>query len=441
MILIGIIYYAITVPYLIIHFRKNYITPSLIFLLMQLLMLTGILMSNTYPVYYLQKLSLMYLIAAIFFIFGNKLIDYIMGAAKENKQSTLEKNNINLYFSEKNPSKYQYFIIYSLILLSILVCMWFYANAGINIFLESAKNFIDGGNEVFSSQRKEFGDIPGVGYIYQFRTIILPVLNVFLILGVKNKKIKRVGILIAPLTVVFLLGTGQRNAFVFVMLFSLVYIMILNKAFGIKISKTKGTLVFFLATTFLAILTISNGRVASDSGNIYTGAIFSLVDRITGVNSRSALNAFIYIDSQPTVWGYDWLMMLADILPGKSGYMSVASITYHSLYGTYRGTEPPDIWGSAFYNWSWFGIILFPFFLGLLYQYIHKIFARKLKTKIDVLIYAALCTFLGIWISDSPMVLFNNGVVTIFLMYIMLKFKISFLTNNKPNRRVQKLLN
>lgn len=419
-----IIYYTISVLFSIFHYKRCFITPSLIFIFMQILMFTGIVFSNDYPIAYLNKLMIIYLIALIFFIFGvsirslsrKKIVGTIFS------QTNLMRKNKSFY-SQVDPTNYQTFMIFILIGLSIIVCVWFFYMAGINIFLESIKGFINGNSRIYIEERRSFTEVPLIGYIHQFRTIILPILNVFLLFGIKSKKINKIGLLILPFTLIFLLGTGQRNAFIFTLIFTFIYLMILKDSYKLKISKVKLSMMIGLSVFFLVILTLANGRVADVNDNVYTGALFSLIDRIFLINSRAALNGFMYIESQPTVWGYDWLMMLAGILPIDINYTSVASIVYHGLYGTYKGTEPPCIWSSAYYNWSWLGVILMPFILGVVYQSIYIRFKRiPKKNKIDILVYSALCTYLGLWISDSPMVLFNNGVVTILIMSLLLKF-------------------
>lgn len=426
MVLIMISYYFISIPFIVFHYKKYSITPTLVFLSMQVLMFSGLLLSKDYPVYYYNKLIIIYFVALIFFIFGVSIINMKSRNIKQKFSNIDKMRHKQQEYLSLDPTNYQLFIIFALIGVSIFVCLWLFSTTGINIFLESIKGFINGNTVIYTEERRSFGDIPLLGYIHQFRTIILPILNIYLILGLKNKKLKKIGLLILPFTILFVLGTGQRNAFVFVLMFTLIYVLALREGYKLNISKLKFSMIVMLSVFFLIILTISNGRVSNGAENIYSEALFSLIDRIVGINSRSALNAFMYIDTQPTVWGYDWLMMLAEILPNDVGYTSVASITYQILYGTYKGTEPPCIWGSAYYNWSWLGVIIMPFLLGMIYQSVYIRFKnRKKKTKLDVLIYAALCTFLGLWISDSPMVLFNNGVITILIMSLLLKFKVS----------------
>ena len=135
------------------------------------------------------------------------------------------------------------------------------------------------------------------------------------------------------------------------------------------------------------------------------------------VNQGSAITAFRYIDSQDTVWGYDWLKMLEQILPGKSNYLPVDNISYYMDYGTYSGTNPPCLWGSAWYNFSFIGITVYPFIIGLSFQKIYKtLLNTKYKDRFYILIYSALCVYLGIWVYGTPMSLFNHGIITLLIL-------------------------
>lgn len=412
-IVVKVLYILIAIYFLLTHYKKYSITPSLIFIAMQLVMFLGIITAPDALEKYGEHLILIYFSSLIFFIFGIHSVKSQI--AINNKNSSLLSKHIN----NDNLSNYQKQMIYFLIIVSILFCFYFYMSAGVNLFIESLIDFINGRINVYRNERLSFFSISGVGYIYQFRTIILPVLNIFLVIG-QRRKYTRIGLTILPLTLIFILGTGQRNAFVFFLLFIFFYIKLLGNNLNIQINKKYLVIFYSLSLLFLIILTISNGRVNSENNSQVNGAIQSLADRTFGVNSKTALFAFKYIETQPTVWGYDWLMMLADILPGKSGYLSVDRIVNYLAYGTYDGTGPPCIWGSAWYNWSIFGATLFPFILGILYQNVYIAFSRIVNSKLSILIYAALCTYMGIWFCGSPMVLFNNGVITLLIMNLLL---------------------
>ena len=404
-----IIYTVIMVPYTVIYFRKHRINPVSLFLFMQLSFFYGICFApkGQWPVSI--KLETLYVFADLFFVFGVEF----------GKRVRFSRKTVGIgAYTDEELSRNQRLTVWIITGVSILACLYFFAAGGINVFLESLKDFFRGDTEsYYQNEREQFFNISGVGYIYQFRTVLLPICSAYFLFAAKRKipKIAALGLFV--LMTIFLLGTGQRNAFVFVCAILVVYFYLMRREYRIKVVSKMTLLIFgFAAVLFLVVLTISNKRV-SGADNAVLAALESLVDRFLGVNQRTAITAFRYIDTQPTVWGYDWWMMMMDILPGKSGYLSVDRIVFYMAYGNYSGTGPPCLWGSAWYNFNILGVTIFPLLLGYLYQNVYqKMRAFPRKNRMYMLLYAALCVYLGIWAYGTPMMLFNNGVVTVLLM-------------------------
>ena len=164
------------------------------------------------------------------------------------------------------------------------------------------------------------------------------------------------------------------------------------------------------------VLTIYNGRVSS--GESVFKSVFS---RIFNENQECAVVAFRYIDSKENQWGYDWFMSLKDILPGKNEYKQLSYVIFEVMYGTDRGTSPPCIWGSAYYNFGWFGIVLMPFVMGVLYHKLYYVFRKQRINKLRIFLYSAMFVILGLWFADNPLYIFNQGFITIFIMLVLLK--------------------
>lgn len=407
-----LIFTAIVVPYTIYYFKRYRITPATIFLLMQMNMFYGICMAPKGQTAIALKLEMIYPVACLCFILG---IELAVKIGKKKSGAGVYLNGSD--FIDRDPSTQQMVMLWIIIIVSLLACTYFFVAGGINVFLRSLQDFFSGSAEDYSNEREQYFSVKGTGYIYQFRAILLPILATFLVFGLKRKKHKFFFWMIFALMVVFLLGTGQRNAFVFYIAIVLAYIYMLKSYYNIRIMKKSQMVILGLsAVLFMIVLTIGNGRVASE-GNSVSAAILSIIERLFAVNQRTAIVAFEYINAQPTVWGYDWLMMMADILPGKSGYLSVDRIVYYIAYGTYSGTGPPDLWTSAWYNFKYLGITVFPFFMGMMYHFCYQKMTRKInKNRLYILIYAALCIYLGIWCYGTPMTLFNNGVVSIIIL-------------------------
>ena len=408
-----IAYSFIVIPYTIYYLRKYRLTPVSAFLIMQMTFFYGICFSELGQTETIVKLGTIYVSANACFILGTLL----SGALGKRKAVTLADS-----FTDKEDSDLQRFMIWFIAIVSVAICAYLFISSGVNVFVESIKSFISGTNENLQGDRTEFRNVSGMGYIYQFRVILLPLLATYLALFSKKKLAKLITVPLMVLMVIFVLGTGQRNAFVFYCLIVVLALYHFRREYEIELL-TKSQLVALgsVALLFLVALTISNGRVSDDSDNMIVGALESLYDRVFSVNQGSAITAFRYIDSQETVWGYDWWEMLKQALPGESDYLPVDNIAYYMDYGTYKGTNPPCLWGSAWYNFSYIGVTFFPFIMGVIYHNIYKHYTEKEnKGRMYVLLYVALCVYLGIWSYGTPMTLINNGVITVLLLRFIL---------------------
>lgn len=342
---------------------------------------------------------------------------YIIGIEFGKKVNTTGLSPFHGSYLNSEPNSVQMFVIWAIIAVSIFLCTYLFVAGGMNVFVQSLRDFVSGDSGVYSKQRAKFFGVKGQGYIYQFRVVLLPLLATFTLIGTKKTKSRLLAIALYFLMVVFLLGTGQRNAFVFYCLIVLLYVVAVKMDLNERIM-SRFMVVFLggVALLFLIVLTISNGRVSTGENPI-TGAIKSIVERILLVNQKTAIAAYNYIKTQPIVWGYDWWMMLLDILPGQTGYMSVDRIVFYYAYGSYNGTGPPCIWASAWYNFGVLGITIFPFLMGVIYHNAYrKMMRTPNKNKLYILLYVALCVYMGLWTYGTPMTLFNNGVVTVLLL-------------------------
>lgn len=415
-----LMYYLILAVFLYSHIRKYMITPVSIFLILQGLMFSGLIAAPQINTPAARKLSVIYYFAMLFFISGVIITNSVQKRRAVNGFSSRLQ-----VMSDNDPSKNQIIKLWFVLVISVMFSVYLFAEAGGNVLLKSLNSLVRGHEVTIQSDRRNFLSVSGTGYLYQFRAILVPILSAFFLWGTNSQNDKRlVYNLIFIMAIFFVLGSGQRNAFVFFGLFVVVFLYYSSKIFQKKVNTTHLLLFVSFSIVFLVALTITNNRVKQyHSSNAIVGAILSLIDRFLGVNSRTAITAFTYIDEQTTVWGYDWMMMLVDILPGKTDYLSIERIVYRILYGTYNGTGPPCIWGSAWYNWSFLGVSLFPFILGIVYQNIFWHFKRKPVDRIRLFIYSAKVVYFGIWFVGSPMFLFNNGAVAISILSFILQKK------------------
>ena len=150
------------------------------------------------------------------------------------------------------------------------------------------------------------------------------------------------------------------------------------------------------------------------------GLFAAIFDRMIYDNQISAVYAFRYIEAQPIQMGKDWLNMAVDLLPGKNSYIPVASVIHAQLWGgSYEGTSPPCIWGSTYYNFGTIGVFVVAFLIGFWFKRIYSMFVRKRNSKFRLFYFGSLFLALGMWMTDSPMYLFNEGAITLFLLYIV----------------------
>lgn len=405
MTLVIFLYYIVAIPYLMYTVKKDYISPSLIFLGMQVVMFSGILTYTNFSFSADKKLVLIYFIALIMFILGTLVSKYFYPTKK--LPYRVSKDGLNLQ---------QCCIILGLVFISVVACSYLFVSSGYNVFLNILNSLVGGGVDNYTDERIALYSIRGVGYIYQFRVYIFPVLCAFMVSCSENKWIRRIGIVCMPLMLVFLLGTGQRLGFIVFVVIYLVALLYIYRIYRTKSIKIAIMVISIGALLVFMVLTIYNGRVSS--GESVFKSVFS---RIFNENQECAVVAFRYIDSKENQWGYDWFMSLKDILPGKNEYKQLSYVIFEVMYGTDRGTSPPCIWGSAYYNFGWFGIVLMPFVMGVLYHKLYYVFRKQRINKLRIFLYSAMFVILGLWFADNPLYIFNQGFITIFIMLVLLK--------------------
>lgn len=394
------LYYIIAFVYEIITIRREFISPSIIFVAMQALMFTGILTYTDFSISSDCKLIFIYLLALIMFIAGSEL------SSRAYPANPKMINVAKLDYLSKN----QIFIMIAMIIVSILACLYFFLSSGYNVFLMVLRS-LGADSQNFTSSRIALNNVSGVGYIYQFRVIIFPIICAFLIMYKDNKKLNRLGMVLLPIMLIFILGTGQRGGFVMFVLMVMVALLYLYKIYHDKAVVKTILIVGIGAVLLFGLMTIFNGRV-SEGGNVAE----AVMQRIFDDNQQCAVIAFRYIDTQATQWGRDWFLSFKDLLPGKNTYTQLSYVVFEIMYGSTRGTAPPCIWGSAYYNFGIIGIIIMPFIMGFLYHKVYYKFCSYPMTKLRIFLYAAKFVVLGNWIADTPLVLFNQGFITICIM-------------------------
>lgn len=404
--------YVITAIGVIIHlFRSERFSCATIFVVLQLVFFLGLVNLADFAYEADRTLMLIYFVALLMFFFGHELYRYCRPLPNEHARSDGEL------------CQFQVERVAILSVISLAVLTLFFARSGGNVFLQALRGLFSESIDNLTDQRLAFNAQSGVGYIYQIRVYIFPVL--LLMLAYSGKQgLKRLSIILFPLMLLFILGTGQRAGFVYCIAawaISLLYFADFEFADKKKVHAAVMALALFALSVF-SVLTVANGR-----DQISGGIAQALLDRLSSDNQETALMAFRYlIYDSPTQWGNDWLYSLADILPGKNDYIAVAYRVFNIMYGSMRGTAPECMWGSVYYNWSWYGIIIVPFLLGIVHSWLYSRFVSYPVNRIRILLYSFIFLNLGTWSAGGPVSLFNNGVAALGLLGFVLHIDKSF---------------
>ena len=308
--------------------------------------------------------------------------------------------------------------------ISIIICFIFFRNVGFNAF----SSLLSGGLDTDVSElRRSITYTPGSGIVYQFRVFILPIL-MFILLSSTKRKNRITGIILAPITMLYLLGSGQRGGLASVMLMYIVVFLYRNKEMKSRsieaktykgFKKTKRLIIVFLLIAALSFVALTIGNQRVDAAGSLSNAI---TNRIFVDNQGCALFGFENLVCRETrSYGYDWLMMTLELIPGvNTGYISTANRIFAMKYGSLRGTSPLCIWGSTYYNFGIIGVVLLSIMIGYFYSYIGRKTNQKVFSTVELVLYSELVIILGSWIAEGPYYLVNNGGVAVLLLYLIL---------------------
>ena len=405
------VYYIISISNILFLFTRYRICPELLWSVFQFFMFFGItqLIDNAYPSD--ELLLLLYVIALLSFIIGSS---FARAISKPRKMIEIERRP-DLY---KIRSPY----VWVMMIVSIVLCSIFFARAGGNVFINGIRAMIS--DTVYSTKysRKGILSVSGVGYIYQFRVTIFPILVLYYALIKRKSSVTAV---LVVLMFTFIVGTGQRGglfSFLVIVLVTVYYLYTTHKA-PVEAERKKqpnNRLLYISVVGISGVLfglsTILNGRVAEGS-TVFAATI----KRLLNDNQSCAIKGFRYITNEPIQYGKDWLMQMIDILPGSNRYVSLDTRIFAFMHGgSTAGTSPPCIWGSAYYNFGIFGVIMLSFILGIVMAGIHAQYSKKVNDEFSIIIYSAKQFLLAYWVAAGPIVLFNSGFVAVLLLDFIL---------------------
>lgn len=318
-------------------------------------------------------------------------------------------------------------LLWVIIITSIIISVLYYYAVGYNLFLSGIYSLLTGTGGVEDAETMRLyayaSDVYfAPGYVNQFKNTLLPLLVTYIaissfLLGRRRGLIWAV--LLTPAVIIFLLGTGQRGAFL-VAAFCFI-IFLLNVIRRLKRRYILLSLVTIISLFMLSSLILGRSTKDIKDVNDLLSLSMEIPSRLFEANQISGVEGFRYIYSKPTAWGTEWLSEVSQMIPGlkKSDNISIAAQIHKIMFGSARGTAPPSIAGSLWLNFHILGVTIFPFLLGMIYQAVYHRLVIGPKSLFRLLIFSAITGVLGLWGAGGIGTLLDLGLPTILLLYIL----------------------
>ncbi len=292
-------------------------------------------------------------------------------------------------------------------------------------FLALLTNGTDGMSAVYNSLRRNTsatGNYLAPGYIYQFKHCLLPLVTIILFfrMQIRSRLADRLLFgLFLVLTALAAVGTGSRFAFAF---FAVAFIIIGLSSYmaPYRLTKLQTLAVSVLGLLALSALTLMMGArgQAKLIDHPLLWAPLQVLDRVFSSPSRERFAVYeLFLRDLEPQWGRGSLAELEILLPGRQEY-SLSNQLHELLYGSATGNVGLDIWGSLWYDFQWFGLIVV-FLFGFLCNcfYVRLLRGPKRHMRVLTLAYAGL--ILGL--ATDLQVLILHGFVTCLLFLFVIK--------------------
>lgn len=299
-----------------------------------------------------------------------------------------------------------------LLILSIAIVVLYYSAVGFIPLVQAVKGSGDANTastlrlDSYSGSRYLYP-----GYVNQFKNSLLPALTLlYTTFWAMNKPRRIIAMAILwVITVIALVGTGQRGAFVIFTVIAATYLANLDARRFLQ----RTVVMLACALPVLLIVTSALSRAPQNS------PLTQLWYRFMQSNQGSGIAAYRYTSTLPTANGHDWWLSALGLLPHHTG-SPLDSDVFATIYGSHRGTAPPSLWGSIIYNFGPAGLVFFPILLAFLIQFLStRMIHRYSVTTTELVGYAGLTGTIGLWAADGPVYLLNTGFVVWLLIYLV----------------------
>lgn len=397
--------------------RAGPLTADSIFVYVQLLMAIGsiLLLDTAYHADYIYGYILAYTLIA--YMVASAVIQF----------SGLSRHTLK---EQAKPTVVQPgFTFWALALFSALIVVAYYQAVGYSALLQGLSNQFSGGTNAdvaglrldsYSGSRYLFP-----GYVNQFKNALLPALVVLAITyWVRSGRMKSriLPALAWSVIVLFgLLGTGQRGAFVIFVATIVVYLYLSSQGkFSFRII---GLVLVFLVLITASTIALGRGNVTTSNAalsNQSGAALQQFSDRVVRANQSAGVIGFRYIYQYKEIQhGREWGESLIGVLPGVGG-STIANEIFAYQYGNDRGTSPPSLWGSIYYNFGYPGLALAPFVLAAVITRITRAGTRDVRrSSMETLGIAGVYTLVGFWVAGSPLFMLNGGILIYIALWVV----------------------
>lgn len=261
----------------------------------------------------------------------------------------------------------------------------------------------------------------GAGVVNQFKNTLLPISFLSLIVVLARERGRALAFLFAvvaaPLFAWAILGTGQR-AYAFFTLVGL-FLFAWHSGSRLPVFPTAvGIALFLVAFAFLS-------QVLGRTQGVSPGEVLAqFADRLLVSNQRATIEGFRWIAEREVTYFAEWGAALRGLVPGLEG-SSLSNEIHRQLFGSSRGTAPVSLWASVYHNAGW---VLTPFIalaVCRIVDYSQAVLLWTRKTAPSLMVFAFLSLYVMLLPLTSPVQILNNGLLAIFLFYLVLAVRLS----------------